>query len=641
LPRRLARVLRRGLSADPAARYPSMDALLAELSRGPARRGWLALALGGALVAGYFAAALPVAPASRCVAGAAKRLAEVWGQARRGELRDALLAGGAAHGPATWARVERAIDARADAWKTMFQETCESTLVRAQQSDALFDRRVLCLNGQLQELATQIEVLATADDDVLDRAAEAVDRLPPATRCGAVEVARAPPVAPTQVAAALAVQRVQAGLSHAAAVARAGRVRDALAETLAARRDAEATGEAAVIAAARLQLGELQLELDQPAAAEELLFAAIDAARASGDASVAARAMLALVDVRGIRLAQTQEGLRWARLAEAELQAFGLDPALHVTLWSHRSALEWTLGDHAAALAWLQRAEQRAAAELGPQHSETARLRLRLARALWSRARYEEAAAVLQTAEAAVIADLGPDHPETASVLFEQGALAWLGGRHEEALARFQRALAIRERAYGPGHSAVARCLGSVGAVLATMGRFTEAMPYFERALAALEAIHGPEHNELTATLENLSQLAAELGDHTGALQHARRSLAIRVAALGESHPDVARARLTLAARLHHGGDHEAAIVELERARSLRLATDEHAVLLGRASLMLARAWLASGRDPARARQLLDEAIVAFRRHGSFADGDRAEAEALRDELARAAAPTR
>ncbi len=79
LPRRdavpgwLARVVGRALAPDPAARYPSMDALIAALERGLARRRRLALAGAAAVIAAGVAAALVVArddaAATRPIAG--------------------------------------------------------------------------------------------------------------------------------------------------------------------------------------------------------------------------------------------------------------------------------------------------------------------------------------------------------------------------------------------------------------------------------------------------------------------------------------------------------------------------------------------------------------------------------------------
>jgi hypothetical protein len=60
VPGRLRKLLLRGLATDPAARYPSMDALLAELAYVPARKlrraaiaGALVAVVGGALIGGY------------------------------------------------------------------------------------------------------------------------------------------------------------------------------------------------------------------------------------------------------------------------------------------------------------------------------------------------------------------------------------------------------------------------------------------------------------------------------------------------------------------------------------------------------------------------------------------------------------
>ncbi|MBL8881338.1 MAG: protein kinase, partial [Phycisphaerales bacterium] len=77
VPGRLSRILLRGLQVDPAARWPAMEALLAELAP-PARGRWTAIAggLAVAAAAGLLAALVVTRddPAAHCPAGAAERV---------------------------------------------------------------------------------------------------------------------------------------------------------------------------------------------------------------------------------------------------------------------------------------------------------------------------------------------------------------------------------------------------------------------------------------------------------------------------------------------------------------------------------------------------------------------------------------
>ncbi|MCH9687522.1 MAG: serine/threonine protein kinase, partial [Deltaproteobacteria bacterium] len=140
----LRKILRRGLSADPRARYPSMRALLLELRRDPGRHrrrasaglGAIALVGGGAAI--YANVAAQPTPCS----AAEQRMESVWGAQRRARVGAAL--GGAARGHAAHTReaTTRALDDYATRWTDAYVESCEATHVRHEQSEALLDLRM-------------------------------------------------------------------------------------------------------------------------------------------------------------------------------------------------------------------------------------------------------------------------------------------------------------------------------------------------------------------------------------------------------------------------------------------------------------------------------------------------------------------
>ena len=93
IPAGLRRVLLRGLDPDPAARHPSMTALLKALDRAPRRIRLLAavsLALGAAALVALGAGRSAMA---RC-SGASAELAPAWSKARRTALAAAFRAAG-------------------------------------------------------------------------------------------------------------------------------------------------------------------------------------------------------------------------------------------------------------------------------------------------------------------------------------------------------------------------------------------------------------------------------------------------------------------------------------------------------------------------------------------------------------------
>src|SRR5262249_51572900 len=134
-PRWVFRVLQRALSPLPEERWGSMDALLGELSKdaaGSRKRAALA-SLGALAVVAAAAAPLWLSRAQeRQCERSADRIAQVWGPAQR----DALSAQFAKwpHGPDSFSRTARALDAYAGEWSALQRESCLATHARHELS---------------------------------------------------------------------------------------------------------------------------------------------------------------------------------------------------------------------------------------------------------------------------------------------------------------------------------------------------------------------------------------------------------------------------------------------------------------------------------------------------------------------------
>ncbi len=161
VPAWLRRVLLRGLSVDPAARWPSMAALI---DRAGARSGARAAPRGcgrrsalAALLARRLRGLARGAPAeSLCQAGAS-RLADVWEAAP--PARATIGCTGVPGAPAspTPPRPGTAspplLDGYAARWLAMYRDSCEATHVRGEQSTEVLDLRTACLDERLTRAA--------------------------------------------------------------------------------------------------------------------------------------------------------------------------------------------------------------------------------------------------------------------------------------------------------------------------------------------------------------------------------------------------------------------------------------------------------------------------------------------------------
>ena len=181
VPARVTRAIMRGLSADPARRFPSMSALLVELS--PERRGWWKWAAAGTAVAAVLTAFIPGPSPCPSFDDA---LDPAWSPAQRAALEQAFAASGAPQSEAAARHVGAQLDAYAAQWLEARRDACESHLERHEQSARLHDLRVACLLERRVELSTLARTLGEADATVVEHAPEAVLELPSPAACNVV-----------------------------------------------------------------------------------------------------------------------------------------------------------------------------------------------------------------------------------------------------------------------------------------------------------------------------------------------------------------------------------------------------------------------------------------------------------------------
>jgi len=178
VPEWIRAIVERGLSAAKGDRYPSMEALLADLERDPvaARRKRFTIA-GVAAVIVALAAGLVFAlmrsggDAEDPCADTAERLVRVWDDDVKKKVREAFVATGRWHAVDTYGRVEKVLDEYAGAWVERQTEACEATRKRGEAADQLAYLRMVCLSQRLDELGDLVDrSLVTASIRMLDDA---------------------------------------------------------------------------------------------------------------------------------------------------------------------------------------------------------------------------------------------------------------------------------------------------------------------------------------------------------------------------------------------------------------------------------------------------------------------------------------
>ncbi len=659
--------LLRGLAPMPEDRWPSMNALLAALSRDPGAGSRRALVV-AAVVVGMGLGALAVIALRRPAADAcAAASAGAWDDARRGAVRSAFAATGKPFAEAAAKEAIRALDAYATVLGDARVAACRS---------AAHDAQGDCLDRRQAQLAALVDVLAHADAQVVEHAAAAVESLPAVAACADADEARLP----DDPAARQRVTEVRARLAHIAALDVAGKYRAALPLAREAVEAARAANHPPLVAEALTQLGGLEFECDDPARAEATLEDALFAAEAARHDRAAVTAATQLVRVVSFATPRYDEGRRWGRMAQAVLERMGARAqGLDASLWAALGRLEFNRAHYADA-AELERRALALRERRGPDTLATADVLLNLAEALNADGHYQEAVAPYRRALAIQLARLGPEHPDVAWTHKMLGTLAWAQGRWQEArdhylraiaiversladdslvmasvlnnlavvdlplgriddaVSEYRRAIAIWERKLGADNPKVAIGRHNLGDAYLKAGRLVEARVELERARAIVEKAFGPDHVRIVGTLATLAELALAEGNIAAARAASDRALAIADKGLGPDAVERAEAlHASGAARLAQGDAagaierHRVELAVYEKARGTDSASlCDTLVALGRAQLAagavpaavatLERAAKLDARD-ARARFRLAQAV--------WAAGDRERALAL------------
>ncbi|MBK7825421.1 serine/threonine-protein kinase [Nannocystis sp.] len=560
----------RGLATNPTRRFPSMDALLGELSRERRRRAPLAIA---ALIAGVGLLGLTAGlawtftrdPADACH-NAAASLDPLWNPTVRDQIHAAFRASQRPHAETAWTTVDARIADYAVAWSEQRVDLCRAA--RDPQTGHQLAFRSLCLEQRREELGALIGLLTRADGEVVDNAVQAATQLQPVRACDdpSSQIGQPPPPASELQAGARALEHRIAELRALEQTGKYAIGRD-LAEAVL--RDARALAHPPLIAEALYWQGLLHSRVGAARTAEAALIEAMQLAEESRHDLFVARAATELVRVVGVEQERHAEGMVYSTIAAGALRRQN-DTQGEITRRGYLGHLHELRGDLRAALAEYTLAlEQARNSYPAEDHPQVATALDDLAGMQQKQGDYAAAQTnytrVLQIREATQ----GPGHPRVAEALGHLGRVALDQGQHERARGLFERALGLCDdlRACSPADRAEA--LVNLGRVEQTMRHNPEAQARHEQALALYESIYGREHGKIAALLVALGGLASQQERHDEAAAYYQRALAIQSKLHAEDHPAMAaiHARLGTLARLR--GRPDEARLALEKALTI------------------------------------------------------------------------
>ncbi len=626
-------VLVRGLSVGPSERFATTDELLAALESDPSRRRRRIALVGGSIVA----VALGVAGvdgmrryerAQKIAAceGASASIGEVWNDAAKARLHDALVGTGVSYAKSSFEHAVPFVDKHVASWRETYASQCVATQVEGTWSSELWAASQECLEERRGELAALLEVLTEqADATVVERtvtAAAGLSRLEPCT--DEAWLARHP-----RAREAVEVATIRRRMWQVGGLSTAGKSDEALTLAQEVVAEAETLGDARLHGSALLLAGEVAELTGAYDESERLLGEAFDLALASGHHDDARAAATAMVSTVGYRKARPDEGLWWGRVARGLVTSLGLDGGLASTRLDNSLANVYVArGSYDEAQRLYERGVAIRERALGPDHPGVAGILNNLATLHFSRGSYDEAQRLHERTLAIDEGALGPDHPNIANSLTGLANVHHARGSYDEAQRLHERALAIWERALGPDHPDVAVSLNNLANVHSARDSYDEAQRLYERAIAIYEGALGPDHPHVALPLANLANAHFFRGSDDEAQRLYERALAIRERALGPDHPDIANTLVGLAEVALATGRLDQARVQAERAVDVRTRAGVGAEEVAESQLVLAKVLWATGDRP-RARELARAARDEFRDAGVPRQPHLAEAEEL------------
>lgn len=588
LPRRVRRALERGLSVEPAERFASMDALLAEL--GPRSKTWLWLApgvLGGA--AALAVAAWPQDEGDPC-AGVGADVEAFWSADTRGVVEAGFRGSGSARAEQAFASANERIERLVDQWIDTAAETCALEHAEAPPSNIAITRRWVCLEHERVALEASIELLREPSPQLVVEAERILPSLTELELCGSDELLQmgvAPPPPPETRPAIAALEReITQGRALWLGTDRDGAV-IALEGTVERARD---LGHAPTLALALVELGFAHIELQESSAALASFRAAALAADRGGadllrggateeaarkladlgrfdeanDALASAQAVLDRISVGpGFHRARLEIGKAWVAEQSGDWQEALLryrkakvlleDSKGRTRADSVTTALDGEarmlgkLGKNDEAIVGYKAVIAQTTAHLGDASMMLGKLHASLGGAYIRVGKLELAAQSFSHAYDIKRLYVEDDDPAMAPLHLNIAGLAFRDGDYEGALARFEDALVAARNGEDRSNPLGLSAMGNIAACHSRMGRYEDALDMQRQVLAERTELLGPSHISTAHSRAAVAMtlLMLERGDE--ARTPLLTALADTEAIVGPEHEDVAWILLGLA----------------------------------------------------------------------------------------------
>lgn len=534
VPDAVVRALKRGLAADPAGRWPDMPALLRALKPSRERSARASLFVVGLVAFSALGIGYGVWTRQRLMlcGGHEKRLAGTWDLQTRARLRDAFAGTGLSYAPASWASVERTLDAWAAEWVGTAREVCEASKLRRIDGPELAALKESCLDERLARMKALVGLFEAPDRDVVNNAPTAARALEPAGTCATASALDRRVLTDEQERAEGA--KLHAAIAEARALLSSGKYA-AGAERL--KQGLSPAAPTAAAAEAYLLLSRLELKRGEPRLAQAAALQSAEHALKGGDPGVLARALSRLYANEGYDQPDTDaDADMWKRLAEAAAARVPGDWEVQVELLQNDALVNIRRKRFKAALADYQQALALQRQHLGSEHPEVATTLNNLGVVLTHLQELAEAVASYEESLRLHEALEGPEHPNVALANHNLAVALRQMGRHRDVRAAYARAIDIRRKALGFAHPDTQRSALQLATLEVNLRELEAAQALLDELKAVRAGRSGDDAVELLPIIELETRLFLEGEYWQEALASATRQVALarRGGAAGE-----------------------------------------------------------------------------------------------------------
>jgi len=237
----------------------------------------------------------------------------------------------------------------------------------------------------------------------------------------------------------------------------------------------------------------------------------------------------------------------FAKTLEIRKSKLGPDHLDTLTSIGNLAAAEMAAGKFDAGIALLEEQLRLQRSKLGSNHLDTLRSMANVAEALRQAGKPDQAVPALEEAYKLQKSKLGADHPLTLSCMHNLALAYEENGRFDLALPLLEENLRLRQGKLGPNHPESLSAMNSLGTAYEDVGQSEKAVAILEKSLELHRAKLGPTNAATLVTMNNLAEAYHLAGKSEQALALAEDTYKLMKSTLGPSRFETLASMNTLA----------------------------------------------------------------------------------------------